>query len=128
MLDLLLPGAAVVLAFALRSPARASSAADEPVDVAEWGFAFTGEAEGSTPVYDSGAERAWPGAGSGSGRRMGQMLEWRRPRDVRRVVLRGDALPSPGSVRLEYWYRIWPGWRRRRMVRRLDDPVQRTVG
>ncbi|MEJ5297893.1 MAG: hypothetical protein WHZ52_07650 [Armatimonadota bacterium] len=120
MLDLLLPGAAVVLAFALRSPARASSAADEPVDVAEWGFAFTGEAEGSTPVYAPALNGRGQGpvevpAGGWA------MLEWRRPRDVRRVVLRGGALPSPGSVRLEYWYRIWPdggggGWQR------LDDP------
>jgi len=120
MLDLLLPGVVLVLAFALRSPARASSAGGDPVNVAEWGFPFTGDSDGAEPVYApclngrSGGCVEVPAGGWA-------MLEWRRPRDVRRVILRGENLPPAEGVRLEYWYRIWPdggggGWQR------LDDP------
>ncbi len=119
ILDLLVAGVAGLLVFALRSPAGASPEQEESVDVAEWGFPFTGEADGAPPVYSpsltgEGTPVELPAAGWA-------MLEWRRPRDVYRVRLEGDRLPPPDSVRLEYWHHIWPdggggGWQR------LDDP------
>lgn len=51
----------------------------------------------------------------------GILLEWREPRDIRRIILRGTSLPDARDIEIQYWYRIWPdggsgGWQR------LDDP------
>lgn len=48
-------------------------------------------------------------------------VEWRQPRDIIAVILRGPKLPEASRVEVQYWYRIWPdngrgGWMR------LDDP------
>src|SRR3954469_10123583 len=47
-------------------------------------------------------------------------IEWREPRDVESVVVRGDAI-DPSKTVMAYWSHVWPdngtgGWQR------LDDP------
>ncbi len=52
-------------------------------------------------------------------------IEWKQPRDIQTVIVRGPKLPDPAQVQVRYWYRIWPdngrgGWMR------LDDPFNGT--
>lgn len=38
----------------------------------------------------------------------GNGIQWEDPREIHRVVVRFQAPPTPGSVRLEYWGSRWP--------------------
>ncbi|MFQ3548505.1 MAG: hypothetical protein SNJ70_01975 [Armatimonadota bacterium] len=48
-------------------------------------------------------------------------IDWRQPKDVAHVVIKGNNIPSVENIDIKYFYRIWPdngtgGWSR------LDDP------
>ncbi|MEI6916579.1 MAG: hypothetical protein WCL39_15695, partial [Armatimonadota bacterium] len=93
---------------------------DASVDVAPFGFAWVVREEDKTEYYPWLTDGS---ALSGASIDVGQsiQIDWRQPRSIARIVLRGYKLPKPEDVEISVWYRIWPdngggGWSR------LDDP------
>jgi len=118
LIGLVIGAAAMVMMGGCASEAIAPSG---KVNVAEWGTARVAAGEGGkatyTPKLNDG--RADTAVDVGKGQMV--EIEWREPRDVREVVVRGTGLPRAEDIGVQYWYRIWPdngsgGWQK------LDDP------
>jgi hypothetical protein len=99
--------------------ASAAAAASERVNVAPFGTAwFVNPAGARTPAAKLTDEQSDPAVAIGSSDVV--ELDWREPRDVESVLLRGDGF-APGKTEIAYWSHVWPdngdgGWQR------LDDP------
>lgn len=107
-----LVGCAVALA--------ASIDATTNVDVAPFGFARRAP-NGAAPIFCPQVSDGDSGAVVDVTAGDAIHVEWKQPRDIETVILRGPKLPDPASVEVQWWYRIWPdngrgGWMR------LDDP------
>ena len=104
--------------------ALASSSGIDParnVNVAEFGYVWHLKSARSKPVY--APELADVRSGTPKDFALGEIVqvEWKQPRDIQAVILKGPKLPPPEDVEVLWWYRIWPdngqgGWMR------LDDP------
>lgn len=112
--------AALVLAVVvLALGASEALGAQRPVDLARLGTPWLATQDQEKSVY---VPQLCDGSDTAVNLQTGQAIqvEWREPRDVSSVVVRGARIPA--NARVQYWYRIWPdngsgGWQR------LDDPL-----
>jgi hypothetical protein len=115
----------LVATLALGTSARGDVKPGEPVDVAAFGFCWKALSQDAPRLYEPALNDS-SGATSVDIAENGTLeVEWRHPRDVRKIVLTGSKLPSADKILVYWWYSIWPdngsgGWQR------LDDPYNGT--
>lgn len=106
-------------AFAADEPAGPTTAGD--VNAAPFGtpwlVAPQGAAPGYAPAITDGLGRTSIDVPAGGA----LQVDWRLPRYVFKLVVKGPKLPNRADLRIQYWYCVWPdngsgGWGK------LDDP------